>query len=166
VEQLTAVSDAPFGGEEPTSADAHDRRRTQHGSGRSGGRGHRPRGAPGYSLLYPGRPGYGIDLPQPAAYRRIMITDHGRSSEHREAPVPGPSAPQRRSMRPLLWTLLAISVTANGITSTTSLPPAVGIAFGLLALVLGAVLIRDHYRARRRATPVGSGRTSRRRPGA
>ncbi len=80
--------------------------------------------------------------------------------------MPVPAAPQRRSTRPLLWTLLALSLTANGITSTSSLPAAVGIAFGLLALVLGAALVRDHYRRRRAATQVGSEGISRRHPAA
>lgn len=63
------------------------------------------------------------------------------------SPAPG----ERRGLpRPLLWALLVIAVAANGITSVSSLPPATGAAFGVLALVLAALLVRDHYRRRAR----------------
>ena len=49
--------------------------------------------------------------------------------------------------RPLLWVLLALALTANGILSLLSLP-IIGAVFGVVALVLGALLVRDHYRRR------------------
>ncbi|GAA5115293.1 hypothetical protein [Pseudonocardia adelaidensis] len=62
-----------------------------------------------------------------------------------------PAPAERRGLpRPLLWVLLAIAVAANGITSVSALPAVVGAAFGVLALVLAALLVRDHYRRRAR----------------
>ncbi|GAA0942577.1 hypothetical protein [Pseudonocardia zijingensis] len=46
--------------------------------------------------------------------------------------------------RPALWVLLVVAVVANGLTSMSTLPPAVGIAFGVLALVLVVLLVRDY----------------------
>ncbi|MDN5918293.1 MAG: hypothetical protein L0I76_24885 [Pseudonocardia sp.] len=63
------------------------------------------------------------------------------SSTHRGTPARG--VPNRA-----LWVLLIIAVVANGITSVSALPAVVGVAFGVLALVLGALLVRDHYRRR------------------
>jgi hypothetical protein len=82
------------------------------------------------------------------------------------APRPGTGTAGRTFPRPLLWTLLVVSLTANGITSISPLPVGVGIAFGVLSLVLAALLIRDHYRRRSHAAPEGAGPTSPQRPGA
>ena len=59
-----------------------------------------------------------------------------------------PVLPTRGLPRPLLWVLLGIAVVANAITSVSSLPIVVGAAFGVLAIALGALLVRDHYRRR------------------
>jgi hypothetical protein len=48
----------------------------------------------------------------------------------------------------LLWVLLGIAVTANAVASTSSLPSVVGVVFGVVALGLGALLVRDHLRRR------------------
>ncbi|MBP2364430.1 hypothetical protein [Pseudonocardia parietis] len=61
--------------------------------------------------------------------------------------------PARGVPRRLLWVLLAAAVVANGICSLAGLP-FVGSAFGVLALVAGGLLVRDHYRRRAR-TEVG-----------
>jgi hypothetical protein len=37
----------------------------------------------------------------------------------------------------------------------SSLPTVVGVAFGVVALALGALLVRDHYRRRGTRTPGG-----------
>lgn len=58
--------------------------------------------------------------------------------------------PARGVGRRTLWVLLIVAVAANGITSVSALPAVVGVAFGALALVLGALLVRDHYRRRAR----------------
>jgi Flp pilus assembly protein TadB len=50
--------------------------------------------------------------------------------------------------RPLLWVLLVIALAANAISSVSSLPTVVSVAFGVLVLALGALLVRDHYRRR------------------
>jgi uncharacterized membrane protein len=44
--------------------------------------------------------------------------------------------------------LLVIALAANAVTSVSSLPAAVGVTFGVVALALGALLVRDHYRTR------------------
>jgi hypothetical protein len=44
--------------------------------------------------------------------------------------------------------LLAIAVTANALASISSLPTVVGAVFGVVALGLGALLLRDHLRRR------------------
>jgi len=54
---------------------------------------------------------------------------------------------QGRTLRPVLWLLLVLSVAANAVASTVNL--AVGAAFGVLALACAAALVRDHYRHRR-----------------
>jgi uncharacterized membrane protein len=59
-----------------------------------------------------------------------------------------PASPARGLPRPLLWVLFAIAVTANAITSVSSLPAVVGAAFGVVAIALGALLVRDHLRRR------------------
>ena len=65
---------------------------------------------------------------------------------------PAPAA--RGFQRPLLWVLLALALAANAITSVLSVPTAVSASFGVLALALGALLVRDYYR-RRAATRAG-----------
>ena len=52
-------------------------------------------------------------------------------------------------VRPVLWVLLVLSVAANAVSSVVGLHPAVGIAFGVLALAFVAALIVDHRRRRR-----------------
>jgi Flp pilus assembly protein TadB len=52
--------------------------------------------------------------------------------------------------RPLLWVLLVVALAVNGITSLAGLPIAVSATAGVLALALGALLVRDHYRRRAR----------------
>jgi hypothetical protein len=59
-----------------------------------------------------------------------------------------PDSPARGLPRPLLWVLLGIAVTANAVASTSSLPSVVGVVFGVVALGLGALLVRDHLRRR------------------
>lgn len=63
-----------------------------------------------------------------------------------------PATPARGLPRPLLWGLVALAVIANGLSSLSPLPTAVGATFGIIALTLGALLIRDHYRPRSRST--------------
>jgi hypothetical protein len=52
-------------------------------------------------------------------------------------------------VRPVLWVLLVLSVAANAVSSVAGLHPAVGMAFGVLALAFVAALIVDHRRRRR-----------------
>jgi Flp pilus assembly protein TadB len=59
-------------------------------------------------------------------------------------------APARGSRRPLLWVLLVVALAANGITSLAGLSIAVTAPLGVLALALGAVLVRDYYQHRTR----------------
>ena len=87
-----------------------------------------------------------------------MTSDPTTPGAHTEAPA----HPARGLPRPLLWVLLIAAVAANAITSVSSLPTAVGVTFGVLALAIGALLVRDHYRRRAR-TEAGS---PSRRPGA
>jgi Flp pilus assembly protein TadB len=75
-----------------------------------------------------------------------MTCDPLDPGAHREAPAP----PARGLRRPLLWVFLVIALTANAVTSVSSLPTAVGVSFGVVALALGALLVRDHYRHRAR----------------
>ena len=72
-----------------------------------------------------------------------MTSDPTTPGTHSETPA-------RRLPRPLLWVLLILALAANGIASLSSLPVVVGVAFGVLALALGALLVRDHYRRRAR----------------
>lgn len=55
--------------------------------------------------------------------------------------------PARGVPRRLLWVLLVVAVVANGISAVAALP-VLGSAFGVVALLLGALLVRDHYRRR------------------
>jgi Flp pilus assembly protein TadB len=73
-----------------------------------------------------------------------MTSDPLDPGARRETPAP----PGRGLRRPLLWVFLVIAVTANAVTSVSSLPTAVGVSFGVVALALGALLVRDHYRHR------------------
>lgn len=54
--------------------------------------------------------------------------------------------PRRELPRGLVWVLLILAVAANAGSSLFSLPIAVGVVFGVVALSLGALLVRDHYR--------------------
>jgi bacteriorhodopsin len=45
-----------------------------------------------------------------------------------------------------VWVLLILAVAANAGASLFSLPFVIGVVFGLVALGLGALLVRDHYR--------------------
>jgi hypothetical protein len=60
------------------------------------------------------------------------------------------AAPARGLPRPLLWVLLVVAVAANGTTSLLGLPLVVSATLGVLALALGALLVRDHYQRRTR----------------
>lgn len=60
------------------------------------------------------------------------------------------TAPTTAGHRPVLWVLLVLAVVANGTCSLLALPAVVGAVFGLLALVFGGLLVRDHYRRRAR----------------
>lgn len=53
--------------------------------------------------------------------------------------------PRRELPRGLVWVLLILAVAANAGSSLFSLPIAVGVVFGVVALSLGALLVRDHY---------------------
>jgi Flp pilus assembly protein TadB len=59
-----------------------------------------------------------------------------------------PAGPARGLSRPLLWVLLVVALAANAFASVSSLPTVVGVVFGVVALALGALLVRDHYRRR------------------
>jgi Flp pilus assembly protein TadB len=61
------------------------------------------------------------------------------------------SAPARGLPRPLLWVLFVLALAANAITSISPLPTVVGVAFGVVALALGALLVRDHHHRRARS---------------
>jgi hypothetical protein len=50
--------------------------------------------------------------------------------------------------RPLLWVLLIVALVANATTSLLGLPVLVSASLGVLALVFGALLVRDHLRRR------------------
>ena len=52
--------------------------------------------------------------------------------------------------RALLWTLLAVSLAANGISSAAKASPLVSIPFGVVALTC-VVLLIVHHRKNRRA---------------
>jgi hypothetical protein len=67
-----------------------------------------------------------------------------------------PASPARGLPRPLLWVLLVLALAANAITSISPLPVAVGVVFGVLALALGVLLVRDHYRRRARMEAGGT----------
>jgi Flp pilus assembly protein TadB len=69
--------------------------------------------------------------------------------------TPGAQRGARGLPRPLLWVLLVVALAANAVTSISALPVAVSAAFGVLALALGALLVRDHYRRRARTTAGG-----------
>jgi Flp pilus assembly protein TadB len=58
-------------------------------------------------------------------------------------PPARPAAPSRR----LLWVLLVVALAANGTASVLS-QPVVAAVFGVVVLVLGALLVRDHLRRR------------------
>jgi Flp pilus assembly protein TadB len=73
-----------------------------------------------------------------------MTSDPLDPGVQRETPAP----PARGLPRPLLWVLLVIALAANAITSVSPLPTTVGVVFGVIALALGALLVRDHYRRR------------------
>jgi hypothetical protein len=62
--------------------------------------------------------------------------------------TPGAQRASRGLPRPLLWVLLVIALAANAISSVSSLPTVVSVAFGVLVLALGALLVRAHYRRR------------------
>jgi len=81
-----------------------------------------------------------------------MTTDPATSGAQRETSAP----PARGLPRPFLWVLLVIAVAANAVLSVSSLPTVVGAAFGVLALALGALLVRDHYRRRARTKAGGT----------
>ena len=59
-----------------------------------------------------------------------------------------PASPERGLPRPLLWVLLVIAATANVVTSISAPSAVVGAAFGVVAIALGALLVRDHLRRR------------------
>ena len=71
-------------------------------------------------------------------------------------PLDTRETPARGLPRPLLWLLLVLAVAANAITSVSSLPTAVGVVFGVVALGLGALLVRDHFRRRARTRAGGT----------
>ncbi|MFP5069016.1 hypothetical protein ACLFMI_05040 [Pseudonocardia nantongensis] len=52
--------------------------------------------------------------------------------------------------RRVLWLLLILALAADVISAVLALPAAVGSAFGVLALVSGGLLVRDHHRRRAR----------------
>lgn len=64
-------------------------------------------------------------------------------------PTTDHDTPARGVPRRLLWVVLVLAVVANGISAVAALP-VVGSAFGVVAVVLGALLVRDHYRRRAR----------------
>lgn len=81
-----------------------------------------------------------------------MTSDPLDPRVQRETPAPA----ARGLPRPLLWVLLVIALAANALTSVSSLPAAVGVVFGVVALALGALLVRDHYRRRARTEDGGT----------
>ncbi|MGW6442879.1 hypothetical protein [Lentzea sp. NPDC055074] len=54
--------------------------------------------------------------------------------------------------RTLLWALLVLAVAANVCTTLLSLPIALGITSGIIAVALCVLLVRDHLRRRARPT--------------
>ena len=62
-----------------------------------------------------------------------------------------PATPARGLPRPLLWSLLAVALVVNALTSVLAWPLAVGVATGVLVLGSGGLLVRDHYRGRGRS---------------
>ncbi len=75
------------------------------------------------------------------------------TSNPRDPAVQREAPPARGLSRPLLWVLLVIALAANAITSISPLPTVVGGVFGVVALALGALLVRDHYRRRGTRAP-------------
>ncbi|MGP3933167.1 hypothetical protein [Nonomuraea sp. KM88] len=59
-------------------------------------------------------------------------------------------AARGRMTRPVLWVLLGVSAVCNMVTSTIGINPLIGIGFGLLTLALGAGLIAQYRKERRR----------------
>ncbi|MDG4816057.1 MULTISPECIES: hypothetical protein [unclassified Micromonospora] len=56
----------------------------------------------------------------------------------------------RRQLRPILWLLLFVSITANAIASSvgTTASTVISVLFGVVALVCAGSLVVDHYRHR------------------
>ncbi|HEX7306201.1 hypothetical protein [Lentzea sp.] len=57
-------------------------------------------------------------------------------------------APRRALPRVLVWVLLVLALAANACVSLFSLPIALGMFSGVVALALAALLVRDHFRRR------------------
>jgi len=56
----------------------------------------------------------------------------------------------RGALRPLLWLGLVLSAVANAVVSSVIGNPAIGSAFGAVALAFVAALVVQHYRGRHR----------------
>ena len=72
-----------------------------------------------------------------------------------EPDVHDPTPTPRGLPRGLLAALLVLVLAANAGASLSPLPDAVGVVFGVIALALGALLVRDHYRRRARTGSSG-----------
>jgi hypothetical protein len=64
-------------------------------------------------------------------------------ASHRPAPA------RLRTLRPVLWLVLAVSVAVNVATSATGANMMLSAAFGLIVLACATLLIVDHFRGPR-----------------
>lgn len=60
-----------------------------------------------------------------------------------------PASARPRALRPVLWSVLAVSVAVNVATSAAGVNMLVSAGFGLIVLACATALVVDHVRGRR-----------------
>ncbi|MFD9702552.1 hypothetical protein [Lentzea sp. NPDC059081] len=75
---------------------------------------------------------------------RVMTNENG---------TPGTPKASRELPRVLAWVLLVLALAVNICVSLFSLPLALGVVSGVIALALAAILVSDHRRKRSRPKP-------------